>query len=55
MSFQDFQAGHHGGHLGYWNRTHLAIVNLHVIRNGMILTILNLHVAPMPPLGLGPI
>ena len=28
MSFQDFQDGHHGGHLGYWNRTNLAILNL---------------------------
>ena len=30
MLFQDFQAGHHGGHLGYWNGTSLAILNLHV-------------------------
>ena len=30
MSFQDFQAGHHGGHLGYLNGTNLAILNLHV-------------------------
>ena len=37
MSFQDFQAGHHGGHLGYWNKTNLEIM------------ILNLHVTPMPP------
>ena len=35
MSFEKFQDGHHGGHLGYWN--------------GMILAILNLHVATMPP------
>ena len=28
---QDFQAGHHGGHLGYWNETNLAILKLHVI------------------------
>ena len=35
MSFEDFQDAHHGGHLGYWNGTNLAI--------------LNLHVAPMPP------
>ena len=35
MSFQDFQAGHHGSHLRYWNGTNLAV--------------LNLHVAPMPP------
>ena len=34
MSFEEFQDGHHGGHLGY--------------RNGMILAILNLYVAPMP-------
>ena len=32
--FEDFQDGHHGGHLGY--------------RNGMILAILNLYVGPMP-------
>ena len=40
--FQDLQAGHHGGHLGNWNGTNLAI--------------LNLHVAPMPPtmFGLNP-
>ena len=31
MSFQDFQAGHHGGHLGSWNETNLAILSLHVI------------------------
>ena len=30
MSFQDFQAGYHGGHLGDWNGTNLAILNLHV-------------------------
>ena len=29
ISFQDFQAGHHGGNLGYWNGTNLAILNLH--------------------------
>ena len=34
LSFQDFQDGRHGDHLGY--------------RNGMSLTILNLHVALMP-------
>ena len=39
MSFQDFQAGHHGGHLGSWNWTNLAI--------------LNLHVTPMPPTKFG--
>ena len=33
--FEDLYDGRHGGHLGY--------------RNGMILAILNLHVAPMPP------
>ena len=36
MSFEEFQDGHQGGHLGY--------------RNGTILTILNLYVAPMPPI-----
>ena len=30
MLFQDFQAGHHDGHFGYWNRTNLAILKLHV-------------------------
>ena len=35
MSFEEFQDGHQGGHLGYWNKT--------------ILAILNLHVATMPP------
>ena len=39
VSFQDFQAGPHGSHLGYWNETNL--------------TILNLHVAPMPPTKFG--
>ena len=34
--FEDFQDGHRGGHLGY--------------RNGMILAILKLYVAPMPPI-----
>ena len=34
--FEDFQAGHHGGHLGY--------------QNGMILAILNLYIATMPPI-----
>ena len=28
--FQDFQAGHHGGNLGSWNGTNLAILNFHV-------------------------
>ena len=32
MSFQDFQDGHHGGHLGDWNGMNLAIQNLHVIQ-----------------------
>ena len=35
MSFEEFQDGHHGGHLGNLNRT--------------IFAILNLHVATMPP------
>ena len=35
MLFQDFQDGHHGRHLEYWNGTNLAI--------------LNLQVTPMPP------
>ena len=28
MSFEEFQDGRHRGHLGYWNRTILAILNL---------------------------
>ena len=36
MSFEKFQDGRHGSHLGY--------------QNGMILAILNLYVAPMPPI-----
>ena len=36
MSFEEFQDGVHGGHLGYRNCTTLAI--------------LNLYVAPMPPI-----
>ena len=36
MSFEEFQDGRRGGHLGYWNRT--------------ILAILNLYVVPMPPI-----
>ena len=36
MSFEEFQDGHHGGLLGY--------------QNEMILAILNLYVAPMPPI-----
>ena len=39
MSFEDFQDGQHGGHLGY--------------QNGMLLAILNLHMAPMPPTKFG--
>ena len=39
MSFEDFQDGRHGSHLGY--------------RNGMILAILNLPVVPMPPIKFG--
>ena len=35
MSFEEFQVCHWGGHLGYQNET--------------ILTILNLHVARLPP------
>ena len=35
MSFEDFQDGSHGSHLGYWK--------------GTILAILNLHFATMPP------
>ena len=35
-SFEEFQDGHHGSHLGYWN--------------GMILAILNLYVALIPPI-----
>ena len=34
--FEDFQDGHHGGHLGY--------------QKGMTLAILNLYVARMPPI-----
>ena len=41
MSFQEFQDGVHGGHLGYRNDTTLAI--------------LNLYVAPMPPSSFGSI
>ena len=39
MRFEDFQDGHLGGHLRYRNRT--------------ILAILNLYVAPMPPINVG--
>ena len=28
MSFEEFQDGRHGGHLGQWNGTILAILNL---------------------------
>ena len=30
MWFEDFPDGCHGVHLGYWNATILAILNLHV-------------------------
>ena len=36
MMFEEFQEGHHGSHLGYWN--------------GRILAILNLCVTVMPPI-----
>ena len=36
MSFEEFQDGHHGGHLGY--------------RNGLILAILILYVTVTPPI-----
>ena len=36
MSFEEFQDGVHGGHLGYQNGTALAILNLYVV--------------PMPPI-----
>ena len=36
MSFKEFQDDCQGGHLGY--------------QNGIILEILNFHVAPMPPM-----
>ena len=39
MSFEDSQDGQHGGYLVYQNK--------------MILAILNLHVAPMPPTKFG--
>ena len=42
MSFEEFQDGHHRGHLGYQGH-HLGYPNR------PILTILNLHVAIMPP------
>ena len=35
MSSENFQDGHHGGHLDYWY--------------GMLLAVLNLHVTLMPP------
>ena len=40
MSFEEFQDGHHGSHLGYQNR--------------MIMAILNLCNAPMPPIKFQP-
>ena len=36
LLFEEFQDGHHSGHLGY--------------QNGMILAILNLYITPMPPI-----
>ena len=36
MSFEEFQDGHHGSHLGY--------------QSGTILAILNLYVTVMPPI-----
>ena len=30
MLFEEFQDGHRGSHLGYWNGTVLAILNLYV-------------------------
>ena len=39
MSFEDFQDGRHGSHLGYWN--------------GMIVAIQNFHVPPIPPIKFG--
>ena len=30
MSLEDFQDSRHGGHLGYWSETSLAILNLYV-------------------------
>ena len=29
MWFEEFEDGHHADHLGYWNRTILAILNFH--------------------------
>ena len=54
MSFEDFQDGRHDSHLGHWNETILAILNLHVTpipstKFGLNLT-LNLYVALMPPI-----
>ena len=48
MLFEEFQDGHHGGHLGYQNRTILAILNLYVtlippIKFGLNLTYRNIH------------
>ena len=40
MPFKEFQNGHYGCHFGY--------------RNGTILAILNLYVAPMPPIKFWP-
>ena len=41
MVFEQFQECHHGGHLGYWNGTILAILNLHV--NPKLTTKFGLH------------
>ena len=43
MRFEDFQDGHLGGHLRYWNRTILAILNLYVTHMPPIKFGLNLH------------
>ena len=64
MSFEEFQHGPHGSHLGYQNGSILAILNLCVtviplchcdaaildIGTELFLAVLNLYVAPMPPI-----
>ena len=30
MSFEEFQDGRYGGHIGYWNRTSLSILDLQI-------------------------
>ena len=59
MLFEEFQDDCHGSHLGYQNRTILAILNLCVsqihgghlgYRIGTILAILNLYVALITPI-----